>query len=265
MPELTVQYKDYAEWQDKYFRSEMFQKQQDYWKQQIGSNVPTLTMPYDFERKEQSFLGRAIKFNIEPHIVEKIEQLAERYQLTNNVILFQLYGLLLSRYADQEELIVGSLVAGRRHADIEHTIGMFTNFLPIKLDMVQEATFTEQLAQTKQVLLDAYDHQEYPFDQMVEHLNPKTRPHRNPFFDTMLIYHNEYDPNIKIEADGLTFETHEFAKGISKLDMKMDVVREVTGELKCVLQYNLALFKHETMQAFRQPLPALGRTGCSNT
>ncbi|WP_368929689.1 HAD-IIIC family phosphatase [Bacillus pumilus] len=250
LPELTVQYKDYAEWQDKYFRSEMFQKQQDYWKQQIGSNVPTLTMPYDFERKEQSFLGRAIKFNIEPHIVEKIEQLAERYQLTNNVILFQLYGLLLSRYADQEELIVGSLVAGRRHADIEHTIGMFTNFLPIKLDMGQDATFTEQLAQTKQVLLDAYDHQEYPFDQMVEHLNPKTRPHRNPFFDTMLIYHNEYDPNIKIEADGLTFETHEFAKGISKLDMKMDVVREVTGELKCVLQYNLALFKHETMQAF---------------
>ena len=118
-------------------------------------------------------MGRAIKFNIEPHIVEKIEQLAERYQLTNNVILFQLYGLLLSRYADQQELIVGSLVAGRRHADIEHTIGMFTNFLPIKLDMAQEASFIEQLVQTKQVLLDAYDHQEYPFDQMVEHLNPK--------------------------------------------------------------------------------------------
>ncbi|OLP64674.1 Phthiocerol/phenolphthiocerol synthesis polyketide synthase type I PpsE [Bacillus pumilus] len=250
LPSLTVQYKDYAEWQDKYFRSEMFQRQQDYWKEQIGSNVPTLTMPYDFERKEQSFLGRAIKFTIEPHIVEKIEQLAERYELTNNVILFQLYGLLLSRYADQEELIVGSLVAGRRHADIAHTIGMFTNFLPIKLDMTQDASFSEQLVQTKQVLLDAYDHQEYPFDQMVEHLNPRTRPHRNPFFDTMLIYHNEYDPNIKIEADGLTFETHEFAKGISKLDMKMDVVREVTGELKCVLQYNLALFAHESMQAF---------------
>ncbi|KAB2495264.1 type I polyketide synthase [Priestia endophytica] len=257
LPELTVQYKDYAEWQYKYFQSEMFQRQQDYWKHQIGTHVPTLTMPYDFERKKQSFLGKAIKFTIEPHIVEKIEQLGEAYQLTNNVILFQLYGLLLSRYADQEELIVGSLVAGRRHADIENTIGMFTNFLPIKLQMKQDAPLTEQLSQTKQVLLDAYDHQEYPFDQMVEHLNPKTRPHRNPFFDTMLIYHNEYDPNIKIEADGLIFETHEFAKGISKLDMKMDVVKEVTGELKCVLQYNLALFQHDTMQAFVQHFKSL--------
>ncbi len=76
------------------------------------------------------------------------------------------------------------------------------------------------------------------------------KPNRNPFFDTMLIYHNEYDPNIKIEAGGLTFETYEFAKGISKLDMKMDVVKEVTGELKCVLQYNRSLFTHESMQAF---------------
>ncbi|ASS70206.1 type I polyketide synthase [Bacillus atrophaeus] len=245
-----VQYKDYAEWQQSFFESEMFKRQKEYWLKQLEGEVPVLDMPLDYERKEQSFLGRAIKFTIPPHVLEKLEKIGEAQQLTNNVMLFQLYAMLLSRYTDQQELMIGSLVAGRRHADIEHTIGMFTNFLPIKVHLNPEESFADNLQYTKKTLLEAYDHQDYPYDQMAEALQPVIKPNHNPFFDTMLIYHNEYDPNIKIEADGLTFETYEFAKGISKLDMKMDVVKEVTGELKCVLQYNRSLFTHESMQAF---------------
>ncbi|WP_223837423.1 type I polyketide synthase [Bacillus swezeyi] len=250
LPEAAVQYKDYAEWQHEYFQSDMFHKQKQYWLKHLQGELPVLAMPLDYERKEQSFLGKAIKFTIDPHTLKKLEKIGEEHKLTNNVLLFQLYAMLLSRYAEEEELMIGSLVAGRRHADIEHTIGMFTNFLPIKLRLNPDQSFAENLLNTKQTLLQAYDHQDYPFDQMVEELRPKVQPNRNPLFDTMLIYHNEYDPNIKIEADGLTFETYEFAKGISKLDMKMDVVKEVTGELKCVLQYNRSLFKQESMQAF---------------
>lgn len=250
LPEIKVQYKDYAEWQHAYFQSDMFYKQKQYWIQQLEADVPQLAMPFDFERTEKSFLGKAIKFTIDPKIVKKLEQIGDQYRLTNNVLLFQLYGILLSRYTNQQELMIGSLVAGRRHADIEHTIGMFTNFLPIRLRINQEQSFIDNVLKTKQTLLEAYDHQDYPFNQIVEELCPKTEPNRNPLFDTMLIYHNEYDPNIKMEADGMKFETYEFAKGISKLDMKMDVVKEVTGELKCVLQYNSSLFKSESMQAF---------------
>ncbi|MBY8914125.1 HAD-IIIC family phosphatase [Bacillus sp. YC2] len=250
LPEARIQYKDYAEWQRVYFESEFYLRQKKYWLNHLKDEVPVLEMPLDFERKEQSFLGRAIKFTISPKTLKKLEKIGEAHQLTNNALLFQLYAMLLSRYADQEELMIGSLVAGRRHADIEHTIGMFTNFLPIKMKVNPEQSFIKNLQITKQTLLEAYDNQDYPFDQMAEELLHHARPNRNPLFDTMLIYHNEYDPNIKIEAKGLTFETYEFAKGISKLDMKMDVVKEVTGELKCVLQYNRSLFSQESMQAF---------------
>ncbi|MCY8236590.1 HAD-IIIC family phosphatase [Bacillus inaquosorum] len=250
LPEKIIQYKDYAEWQQTFFNSDMFKRQKEYWLKQLEGEVPVLNMPLDYERKEQSFLGRAIKFTIPPRVLEKLEKIGEAQQLTNNVILFQLYAMLLSSYSKQQELMIGSLVAGRRHADIENTIGMFTNFLPIKIHLNPEESFAGNHQHTKQTLLEAYDHQDYPYDQMAEALQPVIKPNRNPFFDTMLIYHNEYDPNIKIEAGGLTFETYEFAKGISKLDMKMDVVKEVTGELKCVLQYNRSLFTHESMQAF---------------
>lgn len=248
LPPLEIQYKDYAGWEINFTETSKYLKQKEYWTKLFKEYPPVLNMPYDFKRSRNNFTGDVIKFNIDKSTTEKIEEIGNKNNLTNNSILFFLYGVLLSQYSNQNEILIGSLVAGRKHADIQNTIGMFTNFLPIKLEINKANSIIEQLEKTKNVLLEAYENQDYPFDQMVENLGTTTRPHRNPFFDTMLIYHNEYDPDIKIKADGVDFENYEFSKGISKLDMKLDIVKEENGELKCAFQYNTALLKRKSAE-----------------
>nr|WP_276207677.1 type I polyketide synthase [Paludifilum halophilum] len=249
LPELRIQYKDYAEWQRRLFQSEIMQRQEAYWLDRFSGDPPSFPMPLDYKREDhQTFLGETVKFSIPRKQVETLEEIGKQHNLTMNVLMFNLYTLLLSRYTGREDLVIGSLVAGRRHADVENIIGMFTNFLPIRLQVDPDRTFPEFLDRTNQVLIEAYENQDYPYDKLVEKLRSKLPANRNPLFDTMLIYHNEYDPDTVLEVDGLDFDTYEFAKGISKLDFKLDVVKEVTGELKCVLQYNKSLFRSGTME-----------------
>ncbi|GCE15722.1 type I polyketide synthase [Tengunoibacter tsumagoiensis] len=250
LPPLRIQYKDYAEWQQRFLTSPAVQRQEAYWLNNYAV-IPTLNMPLDFPRSQmQDFSGKTVHYTLSPEQTERLRQLTRQYNVTLNTVFYSIYTLLLHKYTDQIDLVVGSLVAGRRHTDVANLIGLFTNFLPVRNAIDIDWSFAQFLVLTHQLLLEAYDNQDYPFDLLVEKLSQRIPRDRNPFFDAMFIYHNEYDPNIRLDVEGLIFEEYEFAKDTSKLDLKLDIVDLHNGEHKCVLQYNDQLYRRETIDAF---------------
>lgn len=248
LPPLRIQYKDYAEWQHRLLEGDMIRKQEEYWMSQFRHSIPVLNMPTDFERPEfQSFTGRAHKLTLPKETADRLNAVAKSRNVTINVLLFHLYTLVLHHYTGQRDMTVGSLVAGRRHADVEPLIGMFTNFLPIRVSFEENRTILDQLLVLNDTMMNAYENQDFPFDRMVEKLSAKLSRGRNPLFDTMMIFHNEFDGNPVLKAEGLTFENYEITKGISKLDFKLDIGFADDGGLLCVMQYNTALFVENTI------------------
>ncbi len=251
LSDLRIQYKDFAAWQNEFFQSEEMQKQESYWLETFEDEISVLQMPLDFSRpKSQTFDGNTLEFTIAKKVTDRLDSIAQSQDSTLNMLIFAVYNLLLSKYSDQNEVVVGSLVAGRQHADLTNIIGMFANFLPIKMQLEVESTLKEFLLSARQTILTAYENQEYPFEQLVEKLSIPSDLSRNPLFDTMLIFHNEVDLNQPLEIEGLAFKRYELNRQTSKLDFKLDVYINRQEGLHCNLEYNTNLFEEETMQTF---------------
>lgn len=248
LPELKVQYKDFAQWQNDLFKTDLFKKQEEFWLKTFSDRIPTFNMPLDFPRGQtQTFEGKVIKSTLSKEVSDQLVQLSKDRNVTLNVILFSIFTILLKKYCGQDDIVVGSLVAGRRHADLENLIGMFTNFLPIRNTKPLDCSFLEFLEDANKTIVDVYENQDYPYDRLVEQFTSQLKRARNPFFDAMLIYHNEFDPNLKSDLRGLKFRNHEFEKGISKIDFKIDMVYIAEG-FRYGLQFNTDLFTEETMR-----------------
>ncbi|MCK4761145.1 MAG: amino acid adenylation domain-containing protein [Candidatus Aminicenantes bacterium] len=251
LPELRVQYKDFSEWQNRFFESPAFLQQEKYWQEALKGELPRLRMPLDFERpKNRTFSGSTLSFAIESQLMEKLDRLARGQKVTLNILMLSLYFLLLSKYSDQEDIIVGSLVSGRNHADLENVIGMFANFLPIRSRIDPGRTFGEFLETSRQVILAAYENQDCPFERIIDLLDYPVDLARNPLFDTMVVFHNEFDPTMQLEIDRLKFSPYPLPGATSTLDFKLDIRFGTGKELLCHLEYDTGLFKAETMQRF---------------
>jgi|GEM_PF-794143 len=259
LPPLRLQYKDYSEWQNAFFHSDSFLKQENFWMETLKGDIPVLEMPLDFERPErQSFEGERVAFTIPAETVGKLNSLVQEYSVTLNMIIVSLYVLLLNQSTGQTDIILGSLVAGRNHADLEKIIGMFVNFLPLRFHIHPDESFLEFLERTRKTVLEAYKNQDYPFEKLIDRLNIPIELSRNPLFDTMVVFHNQADPlgdasvlpmnaPSPVEVDELKAAPYEFEAGTSTLDIKLDVFPDPSGQLKCYFQYDTRLFKRETI------------------
>jgi amino acid adenylation domain-containing protein/FkbH-like protein len=246
---LRIQYKDFSAWHERLLASEQVRAQEEYWARTLSGSPPVLDMPLDLPRPErQTFQGDTLEVQIGARVSARLEALGRQAGATLNMVLLSLYELLLARYTGQRKVIVGSLVAGRRHPDVEPVLGMFANFLPIPGDVEPEARYLDFLAATKRTVLEAYENQDVPFDRIVERLGVETEPGHNPLFDTMLIFHNERDPRAELRRAGLRFTGLPLRNRTSKLDFKLDVYPEADGALRLQLEYNRALFRPETMR-----------------
>lgn len=244
-----LQYKDFAVWYEDFFKSEIMIEQREYWKKKLSSPRPILDMPLDFERGEKRiFEGEQIKLVIPEQTTRRLLKLALGEGITLNTLLFGIYGLLVSLYSRQEDLIIGSIVAGRRHKGLENMMGVFINFLPIQIQVDQTKTFLQYLEQTNTSLMEAYNHQDYPFEHMVEDLNANWDRSKNPIMDTMFVFHNEWDTSFTL--NGLEVSDVELEHSSSLLDFKMDVFLDGNKRLYTLLEYDKNLFKHETMETF---------------
>ncbi|AEY65543.1 non-ribosomal peptide synthetase [Clostridium sp. BNL1100] len=249
--EPEIQYKDFSYWHNNFLESKVIKKQKEYWRNVLEGIDSTINMPSDYSRSDsRTFYGDSVSFNLDSAICESLNLLSHKYGVTINVLLLALYTTLLYRYTGQQDIAVGSLVAGRNHPDVEGMIGMFNNFLPIRSRIEPSGTFTEFIGSVNDTVMKAYENQDYPYDRMVENFAGRTDITRNPLFDTMLILHNELHQEIVPRIDGLLFEIYDLNSFTSKLDFKLDVYMGKSNIMNCVLEYNTGIFKKETMERF---------------
>ncbi|MEO8110617.1 MAG: amino acid adenylation domain-containing protein [Ginsengibacter sp.] len=252
---LPVQYKDYAAWHTSHIKN-----QQKYWSDIFQDAIPVMDFPTDFERpKTVSFLGESLHSTIPESLAQNLHKLATSHNMSLNNLLFSLYALLVSQYCEQDDVVVGSLSSGRSHSDIENLIGAFINFLPVRISPDKELTLFEFLEKSNQSLIEAYNHQDYPFDLMVNEMIKQRDFSRNPFFDTMVNFHSENGLKINnssvenaISDFGISIKPYESGEEDlyqSVLDFKLDIEPSVDS-LQLFLSYNSRLYSRERMETF---------------
>ncbi|NLT15145.1 MAG: amino acid adenylation domain-containing protein, partial [Clostridiales bacterium] len=246
LPELEIQYKDYSDWHNELLRSERIKKQEAYWLDRFSGEIPVLSMPVDFARPSfQSFKGNKLYFTIDEKLTKGIKELAAGTGTTLFMVLLASYNVLLSKYTGQEDIVVGTPVEGRRHADLRDLIGMFVNTLAIRSCPEGGKAFKAYLSEVKEDLLNAYDNQEYPFEELVEKVAVRRDMSRNPLFDTMFILQN-MDLN-EITMDSFFATSYKLHNGTSKFDLILEAVDRI-DTFSCSIEYCTDLFAEETMR-----------------
>ena len=246
LPELRIQYKDFSEWQNNLLNSGEIKKQGEYWFDVFSKEIPVLDMPADYPRPGmQSFEGDSITFGADRELTDKIRELSSNMGVTLYMTLLGAYNIMLAKYSGQEDIVVGSPIAGRPHADLENIMGMFVNTLAMRNFPQGSKTVEEFLKEVKETSLRAYENQDYQFEELVERLEIKRDLSRNPLFDVMFALQNEEMG--QLEIPGLRLSPFRAENRISRLDMTMNASEEGEG-IAFVLEYCSKLFKKETME-----------------
>ncbi|WP_211234359.1 non-ribosomal peptide synthase/polyketide synthase, partial [Paenibacillus taiwanensis] len=246
LPELRIQYKDYAVWQQSAPQQERMMRQEAYWLQSFSGELPVLEMPTDYMRPAiQSYEGDTLEFTINREIGTALQRLATDSGTTLYMVLLAAYTVLLQKYTGQEDIIVGTPNAGRTHSDLQPLIGMFVSTLAIRNYPSKEKTFLSYLDEVTQQALLAFEHQEYPFEELVNKLQVPRDMSRNPLFDTMFSLQNAAGGKDFV-LQGLQLKPYPSEHNISKFDLSLDVVEGADG-FTCSMEYATALYKRDTI------------------
>lgn len=246
LDKITLNYKDFAQWQNDMLDSEYIKKQREYWLGAFVGEIPVLGMPTDYSRPHRkTFDGNRIGFNLDFELVSGLRELSAGTNTTLFMILLAAYNILLLKYTGQEDIVVGSPVAGREQPEVESMIGMFVNTVALRNYPKYEMKFTDFLESVRINVLDAFKNQDYQFDDLVNDLGIKRDASRNPLFDTMFIVQNMGLPDIAI--DNLEFNHHHFRYNMSKFDFSLEI-GDGDETIPCYLEYSTKLFKQDTAQ-----------------
>jgi len=244
--ELSIQYADYAVWQREWLQGEVLETELGYWREQLGEELPVLELPTDRPRLEvQSFRGAVQFFQLGEQSTHSLRKLGQDHGCTLFMTMLAAFQILLYRYSGQEEIVVGSPIAGRNRMELEKLIGFFVNTLVLRTKLSGKPNFVELLKRVREVALGAYAHQEVPFEKLVEEMEPERDLSRSPLFQVMFILQNAAGrAEQSLPAAGLQRVSTEARS--SKFDLTMSVTQR--GDvLEGVLEYNTDLFEVETM------------------
>ena len=245
LPELPVQYADYAVWQRQWLADEVHDRQLAYWKGQL-KGVEVLELPTDRPRPAvQTLHGATVPFELPASLTGALQQLSRREGVTLFMTLLAGFNVLLSRYTGRLDLAVGSPVANRNRAEIEGLIGFFVNTLVLRSDLHGDPTFRDTLARVRRICLDAYAHQDLPFEKLVEELQPERDLSRSPLFQVMFSLNDTSESDVQVP--GLRTSFVPLHTGTSKFDLNLHL-SERSGHIAGVLEYNTDLFEPQTIQ-----------------
>ncbi len=195
---LSLQYADYALWERNWFQREVLEQQVSYWKRQLAGAPALLTLPTDRPQGMlQSSPGANYHFVIAPSLAQALHQLSQRSGSTLFMTLLAAFQVFLGRYANQEDIVVGTPIANRMHQEVEELIGFFVNTLVMRTDLSGNPSFLEVVQRVRQVVLEAMSHQDVPFEQVVEALRPERDLNRSPLFQVMFQLHNRSGRKIR--------------------------------------------------------------------
>jgi polyketide synthase PksJ len=248
-PTPTIHYKDFSHWQNRLYESGEIKKQEQYWLKQFEHRPPQLNLPFDFPRPEiQSNEGSSIKFRLEKEKADALKALARQEESTMYILLLALFNVLLAKLSRQDDIVVGTISAGRRHADLEQTIGLFVNVLPMRSNPAPEKTFSQYLEEVKESALHAFENQDYQFEDLVAKIGGKRDLSRHPLYDAGFTLQNMEgipQPTQTQEKEGPQYT--EIKQ--SRIDISL-VAMESQNTITFDFEYCRKLFKKETMETF---------------
>lgn len=244
---LRIQYKDYSAWQKNFLESSELKEQREYWHEKLSGEIPVLEMPSDKARPSiQSFTGNSIDFSISSNISKKLNTLCRDNHVSLFIMLQALIKILLHKYTDQSDFIIGSPIAGRTHEDLEKQIGLYINTLALRDSINSDSSFRDTLASVKKTCTDALNNQDYPFDRLVEELDIKRDISRSALFDVMLVLQNN-DDNDEIMLDGLKAAQYKTGELVTKFDITFNFT-EVGNGLGCSFEYNTEIYSEDRIR-----------------
>jgi len=248
LPVPGIQYKDFSVWQNGNKENGTIKTQEEYWIKTLAGDIPSLHLPCDYPRTgEPGFAGNTLFSEINEEEMGVLRELAREEEVTLFMLLLALYNVLLSKIGSREDILVGTPLGGRRHADLQETIGMFVNTLVLRNFPGREKRFKEFLRELKEGTLQAFENQDYQFEDLVESVAGEVLPGRNPIFDVMFSLQNVEIPTIEIP--GLKLNDYSFENQTAKFDM-MWVFREEGNRVTFFVEYRTELFTGETIERF---------------
>jgi amino acid adenylation domain-containing protein len=257
---LPVQYGDFAAWQRAWFTGEVLDRQMSYWRRKL-EGAPTLDLPADRPRPAvQSFRGARHRFTLGADLTTELATLARREGITPFMVLLAAFKVLLWRYAGQEDVVVGSPIAGRTRPEMEGLIGFFVNTLALRTDLSGDPSFLELLGRVRETTLDAYAHQDLPFEKLVEELKVERSLSRHPLFQVSFALQNE--PPAQPHGGGLDLALDEGETGTTKFDLTVGMF-EHDGVLHGSIEYATDLFEAPSVERFAEQFRVLVQGICA--
>jgi amino acid adenylation domain-containing protein len=244
LPELPIQYIDFAFWQRKSLQNEVIESHLAYWKYQLSTQPSVLELPTDCPRQPvQTYRGAQQKFRLTKSLSNKIKQLSQKQGVTLFMTLLAAFNTLLYRYTGQDDIIVGSPIANRNNTQIESLIGCFVNTLVLRTNLDGSPSFQELIERVRKVAIDAYVHQDLPFEKLVE-LQPSRDLSYHPLFQVMFVLQDSQLSNVNLPS--LSWKTVELDSGTAKFDIFLSIIDSEEG-LMGTLEYNSDLFNPDTV------------------
>ncbi|MCC6569045.1 MAG: acyltransferase domain-containing protein, partial [Anaerolineales bacterium] len=261
LPALSARYSDYVTWEATMLESERGEKLWNYWQTQLGNQLPALNLPTDHPRAPmQTYRGDSAHLFMDAELYEKLKSLAQENGATMFMTLLAAFQTLLHRYSNQDEFLVGSVTAGRSHAELSNLVGYFINPIALRADFSGNPSFNEILQRVKQTALGAFEHQEYPPALLAKRLGIQRDSSRPPLFETMFILQKAHEADVqmlspfalgldgaRMQASGLELESIALGGEPAQFDMTM-MMSELENGLAAALQYNVDLFDADTIQ-----------------
>jgi amino acid adenylation domain-containing protein/FkbM family methyltransferase len=255
LPELAIQYADFAHWQREWLQGEVLEEQLSYWRERLAGAPALLELPTDRARPAvQSFRGAHYSFSVPAELTGELQQLSRREGVTLFMTLLAAFQTLLWRYSGEQDIVVGADVANRNRQETEGLIGFFVNMLVLRTRVAGEESFAELLRQVREVCLGGYAHQDVPFEKLVEELQPERSMSHTPLFQVVFVLQNA--PVGELELPGLQLSSVEVDHPIAKFDLTL-LMEEREGQLGATLEYNTDLFDVETIERMSRHLLTL--------
>ncbi|MBP4137055.1 non-ribosomal peptide synthetase [Flavobacterium geliluteum] len=243
LPELNLQYKDYAVWFNDEIQQEKYQASEHYWLKQFAGELPVLDLPsFKIRPLIQTYNGENLTHRFSRVFLEKLKRFSKEQDLTLFMSLMAGINALLHRYTGQDDIIIGTPIAGREHPDLEHQIGLYLNTIAIRTQLKKETSFSDLAASQKETLLGAYEYQNYPFDVLVGKLNLKRDTSRNALFDILVVLQNQRQLNNLNNEELANFQVsdYEFSRKTSQFDISFTFAE--TEGLDLTIEYNTDIY-----------------------
>jgi amino acid adenylation domain-containing protein len=245
---LALHYKDYAVWQQSEEHQAEIASKKHFWLKEFATGVAPLELPADFPRPLiNTYAGRSVEFEIDEERTGKLRSIAEAEGVTMFMLLLSVYNVLLSKLSGQEDIVTGIAVSGRHHTDLEQVMGMFVNTLPVRSYPAGNLSFKEFMSLVKAKVLTCFDHQLYPYEDLINELNLERSTSRNPLFDTEFAFENF--ERSTVELPELVIKPYHHYQPISKFDLTL-IASEKEERIHFIVEYSTDLFRDSTIKRF---------------